>query len=178
MLYIINSVYVLYAKGKIVKNKLLFGMVILMASSSVYASVKDKKAMRIVDNNIIAEVNKVKSSCGNSALDVIVDWDSYKSMISSNDANLKKDKYKSEWVISHSGQRTVAALEAIATICASDEDYKEELAKLKNIKITAKQDFLDSKNNFALSGNTLNIETGHKMTRSASDYMDKIKSLF
>lgn len=160
------------------KNKLLFGMVLLMASSTSYASVKDKKAMRNVDSNIVAEVSKVKSSCGNSALDVTVDWDSYKNMISSNSEKLNKDNYKSEWVISHSGQRTVAALEAITSICGSDEDYKEELAKLKKIKITAKQDFLDSKNNFTLSDNTLNIETGHKLTRRASDYTDKIKSLF
>lgn len=160
------------------KQKILAGLMIAVFSTSAYASIKDKKAMRAADTNIAEETAKVKASCGNPKLDVNVNWDNYKKMLAANESKLADDRYKSEWVITHSGQRTVAVLEALAQICKDDADYKEELALLTKIEVSAKQDFKDSNSDFTLKDTVLKVESGHKMTRSASDFVKKIKALY
>ncbi|MGO3345657.1 MAG: hypothetical protein ACTIM4_11010 [Marinomonas sp.] len=160
------------------KKVLLSTLVISLLSTTAYASVKDKKAMKAADAHITTEIVKVKAACGNPSLDVKVNWDAYEKMISANTDKLAKDNYKSEWVLSHSGQRTVATLEAMAKICKSDADYKEELAKVSKIEVAPKADFKDSKNVFSLKGSTMTVEAGHKMTRKADDFVKPIKALF
>lgn len=160
------------------KHKILAGIIITLFSTASYASIKDKKAIRAADTSISAEVDKVKSACGNASLDVKVDWDDYKKMITANKDKLAKDNYQSQWVIAHSGQRTVTTLEALSAICKDDVDYKEEIAKLTKINVTAKDDFSDSASDFSLSDNVLTVDTGHKMSRNASDFSKKIKALY
>tara|TARA_B100001059_G_C17801183_1_gene566290 strand:- start:276 stop:761 length:486 start_codon:yes stop_codon:yes gene_type:complete len=160
------------------KQQILAGLIITLFSTASYASIKDKKAMRAVDENIATEAAKVKTSCGNPALDVKVNWDEFKTMITKNTEKLANDRYKSQWVISHAGQRTVSVLEAVAGICKDDADYKEELAKLSKILVTPKADFTDSASEFTLDSNVLSVKSGHKMNRSASDFMKKIKALY
>jgi hypothetical protein len=169
-------------RGNKMKNKILTGLAVTLLStvfsSTTFAAVKDKKAIRAVDAKIAEEVTNVKTACGNSSLNVTVNWDEYKTMISTNKETLKSEKYKSEWVIGHSGERTVAVLESISKICAADEDYKEELAKLTDIQVLPKASFEDTKSEFSLNGNTLTVKTGHKMTRSFSDFTTRIKDLY
>ncbi|MBB1332029.1 hypothetical protein H5154_05400 [Pseudoalteromonas sp. SR44-5] len=160
------------------KHKILAGIIITLFSTASYASIKDKKAIRAADASISAEVDKVKAACGNASLDVKVDWEDYKKMIAANKDKLAKDNYQSQWVIAHSGQRTVATLEALSAICKDDVDYKEEIAKLTKINVTAKDDFSDSASEFSLADNALTVETGHKMSRNASDFAKKIKALY
>lgn len=167
-----------YLKEDTMKQKIIAGLIIAVFSSSALASIKDKKAMRAADTSIADETAKVIASCGNTKLDVNVNWEDYKKMLAANEAKLADNKYKSEWVITHSGQRTVSVLEAIANICKDDADYKEELALLTKIEVSAKQDFKDSQSEFTLNDTVLKIATGHKMTRSASDFAKKIKALY
>ena len=160
------------------KYTLISSILITTLSTSAYASIKDKKAIRAANENIAAEVANVKKACGNSALEVSVNWEKYKTMITANKENLAKDNYRSEWVIGHSGQRTVATLEAMSKICSTDEDYKEEIAQLAKIQIIPKTDFKDSKSVFSLEEKVLTVKTGHKMTRSSSDFAKSIKALY
>ena len=46
------------------KQKLIAGVVIALLSTTAYASIKDKKAMRAADANITTQVTKVKAACG------------------------------------------------------------------------------------------------------------------
>lgn len=160
------------------KHKILAGIILTLCSTASYASIKDKKAIRAADTSILEEVTKVKAACGNSSLDVKVDWEGYKKMIAANKDKLAKKNYQSQWVMTHSGQRTVATLEALSTICKDDVDYKEEIAKLTKINITAKDDFADYASEFSLSDNVLTVNTGHYMSRNASDFTRKIKALY
>ncbi|MBB1279397.1 hypothetical protein [Pseudoalteromonas sp. SR41-1] len=160
------------------KQKILAGLIIAVCSSSAYASIKDKKAIRAADASIAEEVAKVKASCGNAKLDVNVDWDDFKKMAAANEAKLADDRYQSQWIMSHAGQRTVAVLEAVSEICKDDADYKEELALLTKVTVSAKQDFKDSKSEFSLDDTVLKVKSGHKMTRRASDFTKSIKELY
>jgi len=150
----------------------------LLMATTATAAVIDKKAIRAADANIAEQVVIMKSDCGNSALNVNVVWDDVKGMIKANKEALKSDNYKGVWVLSHIGERTVAALEAMSKICKDDADYKEELAKVTNITVKPKAKFDDSKSAFSLDDSTITIESGHRMTRSASDFITPIKDLF
>lgn len=150
----------------------------LLMATTATAAVIDKKAIRAADANIAEQVVIMKSDCGNAALEVNVVWDDVKGMIKENKEALKSDNYKGVWVLSHTGERTVAALEAMSKICKDDADYKEELAKITNITVKPKAKFDDSKSAFSFDETTITIESGHRMTRSASDFVTPIKNLF
>lgn len=160
------------------KQKIIAGLIITLLSSTAYSSIKDKKAMRGADASIAAEILKVKAACGNPALEVKVNWDEYKTMIAANEEVIASERYKSEWVISHSGLRTVTTLEALSEICKDDADYKEEIALLTQISVLPKADLKDTNNEFSLKGNTLTVKTGHRNIRSVSDFSKKIKAVY
>jgi hypothetical protein len=150
----------------------------LLMATTAMAAVVDKKAIRTADANIAEQVAIMKSDCGNTSIEVNVVWDDVKGMIKTNKDALKSDNYKGAWVLSHTGERTVSVLEAMSKICKDDADYKEELAKVTNIVVKPKAKFSDSKNAFSFDETTINIESGHRMTRSAADFIQSIKSLF
>jgi len=160
------------------KNKIVLGLFIAAVSSTATAGVKDKKAIRAAEANITAAVTKTIAACGNDALEVNVSWDDYKSMIASNKDAIAKKRYKSQWVISQGGDRAVSTLDALAKICASDADYKEEIANLTNIAVNPKADFSDTKSEFLIDGQVLTTNAGHYATRKASDFVKKIKAVY
>jgi hypothetical protein len=160
------------------KTLLVIATTSLFIATTATAAVVDKKAIRAADANIAKQVAVMKSDCGNTSLEVNVVWDDVKGMIKTNKDALKSDNYKGVWVLSHTGERTVAALEAMSKICKDDADYKEELAKVTKVIVKPKDKFDDAKSAFSFDENTINIKSGHRMTRSASDFVTPIKDLF
>lgn len=160
------------------KQKILSGLVITLLSTTSYAAIKDKKAMKAADAAITAEIVNVKAACGNPTLEVQVKWDEYETMISANEAAIVSERYRSEWVISHSGVRTVTTLEALSKICKDDADYKEEIAQLTQIQVVPKEALKDTNNDFSLNDTILIVKTGHLNQRSVSDFSKKIKALY
>lgn len=160
------------------QKKLLVGLTCAILATTAQAGVQDKKTIRAVEANIATAVTEVQSSCGNSALEVSVEWDTFKSMIKANKEDLDKDKMKSQWVYAQGGERIVSTLEALNKICAEDEDYKEEIALLTKVVVTAKESYHDYKSEFSLDDTVLNAQMGHRMTRSYTDFIKPIKALY
>jgi len=138
----------------------------------------EKKAIRAADENIAAQVEKFKAAAGSAELSVTVDWNAVGQMISENTDALASDSYENVWVLGHTGERTVAVLEAMSTISNDDADYKEELALITSIVVKPKAKFDDSKSEFSIDGTEITIESGHRMSRSASDFVEPVKALF
>lgn len=160
------------------KNKIVLGLFIAAVSSTATAGVKDKKAIRAAEANITTAITKTIAACGNDDLEVNVAWDDYKDMIKSNKDAIAKKRYKSEWVISQAGDRTVSTLGALAKICASDTDYKEEIANLTEIIVKPKADFTDTSSDFSVDDDLLLTNAGHYTTRKANDFVKKIKAVY
>ena len=160
------------------KNKIVLGLFIAAISSTATAGVKEKKAIKAAEANITAAVSKTIAACGNSDLEVNVSWDDYKDMIKSNKDAIAKKRYKSQWVISQGGDRTVSTLDALAKICAADADYKEEIANLSEIIVKPKADFSDTSSDFSIDDEVLITNAGHYATRKANDFVKKIKAVY
>jgi len=160
------------------KKILLIAVISSVLATSAYAGVKDKKAMRSVNEDITSELKKVKSHCGNPALEVKVSWDKFKTMIKANKDALAARNYKGEWVISQTGERATAALEAFTKICKEDADYREEIAAITQIIIEPKPKFKDTESSMTMKDTVLTIESGHHMSRNLFDFIKPIKSLF
>jgi hypothetical protein len=99
-------------------------------------------------------------------------------MIESNAEVISKNSDKPEWVLSHGGERAANSLKALAKICADDADYKEEIATLTAVKFLPKEKYDDYKSEFSLNDTTLMVASGHRMSRSASDFIRKIKGIY
>lgn len=159
-------------------KKILTAVICTLLTTTVHAGVKDKKAMKAADAGIITEVEKVKAACGNTALEVAVSWDAYAAMIKANEATLTENREQTQWVYAQGGQRTISVLESLAKICSEDEDYKEEIANLTKVVVTPQPNYGDYKSEFTLDGTVLHAKTGHRMTRSASDFTKRLKALY
>ncbi|MBV1910027.1 MAG: hypothetical protein KUG78_12040 [Kangiellaceae bacterium] len=165
------------------KIKIAASILALSVAAGAHAGVKDKKAIRAADAAITAAAANTQAACGNKTLAVTVNWDQFKTMFSSNAAELKKRNEKLVWVLSHAGQRTVASLESMAKICNDDPDYKEEIANVSVIYVDSQPKYNDYRSAFSLAeikdGSTaITIKSGHSMTRSASDFTARIKALY
>lgn len=159
-------------------KKLLTAAICTLLATTAQAGVKDKKAIKAAEAGIATEISKVQTACGNTSLDVSVSWDDYKSMVKENADEIKSDRYKSEWVYAQGGQRTISTLEALAKICAEDEDYKEEIANLTKIVVTPKANYGDYKSEYTIDGTVITAITGHQMTRTSSDFVKRLKALY
>lgn len=160
------------------KKKILSVFLCAAVATSAHAGVKEKKAMRAGDEAIAAATEAMKSACGNTALEVSIDWDAYNAMVESNTDLIAKGSDKAEWVLGHGGERAANSLKALAKICADDADYKEEIATLTAVKFTPKAKYDDYQSEFKLDGTTLMVESGHRMSRSASDFVRKIMEIY
>ncbi|MCK7544946.1 hypothetical protein MLC59_12315 [Marinobacter bryozoorum] len=160
------------------KEIAIVALAALASHTATAATVVEKKAMKQVESTLSEQVASTASACGNEALELEVKWDAYGEMITENQGKLESNKYKSQWVYGHVGDRNSAALEAMANICNSDEDYKEVIAELTQVVIEPQQDFDNAESEFSVDGSTLLITSGHQMSRQASDFERPIKSLF
>lgn len=150
----------------------------LITPSVLASTVVERKAMREAEAKIVEAAEKTKATCGNTELAVSVNWDEYRTMINANEKVLQDNRYQGQWVLSHTADRNVSMLEALSSICNEDEDYKEVIAELNTVVIKPKSEFTDSDSTFKLEGSTLVVESGHRMNRSASDFVRPIKQLF
>lgn len=150
----------------------------LVSHSAVAATVIERKAMKQVEANLNEQVAATKDACGNEALELEINWDTFGEMISENQSELESERYESEWVYGHVADRNGAALQAMANICENDEDYREVIAEVANIVIEPQPDFGNTESEFALDDSALVITSGHKVSRQPSDFEDPIKSLF
>ena len=154
------------------------GLIAATIAASAQAGVAEKKAKRAADEAIAQAVVETKTACGNAELNVSVSWDQVETMAANNAEQMKSKNYESKWLYASIGERTVATLESLAKICKSDADYKEEIANINSLVVIAKDDFSDYKSSYTLDGTTITAETGHYMSRSASDFTDRLKGLF
>ena len=160
------------------KKKIMIGLVAAAIATSAQAGVAEKKAKRAAEEAISQAVEETKTACGNAELKVSVSWDQIETVAANNAEKMKSKNYESKWLYASIGERTVATLESLGGICKSDADYKEEIAKVNNLVITAKDDFSDYKSTYTLDGTIIKAETGHYMSRSASDFTGRLKGLF
>lgn len=161
------------------KLKLITLILAGLVSQAVMAStVVERKAMREAEAKIIEAAQQTKATCGNAELAVSVSWDDFQSMIAANEQVLQDNRYQGQWVLSHTADRNMSVFEALSSICKDDADYKEVIAELSAVVIKPKPKFTDSESSFKLEGSTLLIESGHRMNRSAADFVRPIKQLF
>lgn len=160
------------------KPTLITAIVLATLSTGAVAGVKEKKAMRAADAKVAEQIVTTKQACGNTQLDVTIDWEKFNIMIAENETTLKEKRYQEQWVLSHAGDRTASVIEALGKICNSDADYKEELAKLTKVVVHPLPKFSDYRSSFKLDGTTIQVASGHYMTRNADDYTKPIKALF
>ncbi len=160
------------------KKQILFTLIAATMASGVNAGVAETKAMRSADTAIAESVTKTKAACGNAALEVNVAWDQVEAVTEKNAELITKKNSKPAYVISEIGGRTAAALEALQKICTEDADYKDAISKMSKVEVTPKDSYDDYVTEFALEGDTLKITNGFYMTRTASDFMKRIKELY
>lgn len=159
-------------------KKALLPVLLLSVSASALASVAEKKAIRAADADVAAAAEKTQSACGNATLTVNHNWEQFRSMADNNAEIIADKDYKMEWIIGQAAERTVATLDALAKICSDDADYKEVIAELNAVEVTPKASFEDYQSAFSLDGGTLKVETGYYMSRSASDFVERLKALY
>lgn len=151
------------------------------AANGAFAGVADKKAKRAADEAVTKSTASTVKACGNKEFKVNIVWADYDKFVA--DAkNLKEitdNRGKTADVYNMAGRRAKAVLEALTKICA-DKDYKEEVAKLKVLKITPQAGFKSGKTAFTKSKDNaeLSVAAGHYYSRSASDFMGTIKKLY
>ncbi len=160
--------------------KTLVAALAVSLSSGAFAGVKHKKAKRASDEAVAKSVTKTVAACGNKDLKVEIVWADYDKFIA-DPANVKEigGAEKTHWVLAKAGNRAEVSLAAISSLCA-DKDYKEEIAKLKSIKIHPQAGYKKGKTAFSLSkdGTSIKVVAGHYYTRSASDFKSLIKKLY
>jgi hypothetical protein len=159
------------------KKQFISALVLSVFSVSAFAGVAEKKATRAANEAIAAAAAETKTACGNASLEVNVAWAEFDAMAESNAALLEKKNQKMIWVIGQAGERTAGTLKALTKICA-DEDYKEEIGKLTTVTVSAKPAFDDYKSDYSLEGTNLKVATGYYMSRSASDFVERLKALY
>lgn len=148
-------------------------------STGAFAGVQHKKAKRASEEKITKTVPKTIAACGNKELKVEIVWADYDKFIT-DPANLKEiDKDKTEWILAKAGVRAQAALEGLAKLCA-DKDYKEEVAKLKLIKIHPQAGYKKGRTALTISkdGTNIKILAGHYYTRNADWFKGNLKKLY
>ncbi len=159
-------------------KKVIIAGVLTCVSMASWAGVAETKAKRGADEVILQAASKVQQACGNAELTVTVSWDEFDSMLAANKTQLAEKQYQDAWVLNHTGERTSALLESMAAICSDDADYQAEIAKLTSVVVVPKGDFADTKTDLALADNSLTVQSGHYMRRTASDFTDRIKALY
>lgn len=160
------------------KKIFLPALLLSLMATNAQASIAEKKAIRAADADVAAAAEKTQAACGNTELTVNHNWDQFRAMADNNAEIIADKDYKMEWIIGQSAERTVATLEALAKICNDDADYKEVIAELTTVEVTPKESFEDYQSAFTLEGTTLKAETGYYMSRSASDFVDRLKALY
>jgi hypothetical protein len=156
------------------KTKLIIGFIALALSTSAFAGVAEKKAKRKLIESTDSNLSSTQKKCGNSAMKVEFDFDKYKAFMKANAAKLGTKHF----AYSYADRNTFQVLTGISDLC-KDADYKEEIGKLKTIKVMPNSNYDDQKSNFKLSedGKTLTaVLQTNSGTRSYSDYVKQMKA--
>ncbi len=160
------------------KKQMLAGFVAATLMTTASAGVAEKKAQREADEAVTKATETMKTTCGNANLKTSIAWDQIDTVANKNADKMKAKNHDLKQSYIAVGKRTVSTLEALTKICKDDADYKAEIAKVAEVKVTVKEDFSDYKSAFALEGTSINVQTGHYMARSASDFMIRLKKIF
>jgi len=159
-------------------TSLKVALIFLTIPSIAIAGVAEKKARRAAGELAAAEIETLKSNCGNAEFSVNYDWNEFDALFAAEKAKIEERGDRNEWIIEKVSDRTALVIKALYKICEADADYKEEIAKLTSIDVGLKTSYEDYKSEFALDGTTIRVKTGHVMNRSWSDFEDKLKELF
>ena len=156
------------------RTKLIIGFIALVLTSSAFAGVAEKKAKRKLIESTNSNLTSTQKKCGNSQMKVEFDFDKYKAFMKANAEKLGTTHF----AYSYADRNTYQVLTGLSDLC-KDADYKEEIGKLRTIKVIPNSNYDDQKSNFKLSddGKTLTavLQTNSR-TRSYSDYVKQMKS--
>jgi len=155
-----------------------FILICVTATVANAGGVQEKKAQRAANEAIAAAADSMKAACGNQSLEASVAWDKVDAMAAANAALIESNNSKLEFMYSEVSERTTASIEALSNICSKDADYKEEIANLTKIIVVPKDKYDDYRSEFSLTDTTLTISNGWYMSRSASDFEDRLKALY
>lgn len=159
-------------------KQLIAAATLCLLSVASHASVAEKKATRAAEDAAAQAAKATQQTCGNAALSVTFNWPALAETAKNSEAFMAEKKVEMVHMINDMGARTAAALESLAKICEKDADYKEEIAKLTQVNVKPKADGGDFKTEFQLKDTTLEIANGFYMTRSASDFTERLKGLY
>ena len=152
----------------------------LTLSINVQAGVKEKKAIKKMQEGVTEMLKSTKKSCGNTSIEVKFDLKSYKDFYSKNEKKMKIKRDEERFLYGYAKRNTIAVLEALNTIC-KDPDYKAEVAKVKVINITPNSAYDNNTSSFKLGNKgtalTASLIT-NQFSRRSSDFEDDIKKIW
>lgn len=159
-------------------KQMIAAAALCLLSAASHASVAEKKATRAAEEAAAQAAKATQQACGNAALSVTINWDALAETAKNSEAFMTEKKVEMVHLINDMGARTAATLESLAKICEKDADYKEEIAKLTQVNVKPKADGGDFKSEFKLDSTTLEIASGFYMTRTPSDFTERLKALY
>ncbi len=144
----------------------------LSVSLSSIAGVKEDKAKAEGEAKLKTDVEAVKKACGNAKLAVAVDWAQW------DNADYIKaiGKEKAE-ILSNTYGLISGTLTSLSELCAADKDYKGAVAKIEEVKVSAKKDPKDTTANFSKKDKAFVAELNGDGYTGASN-PEKIKKAF
>lgn len=143
----------------------------LLLSTSLYAGVKEKKALRDLTSTIETLTNQMKADCGNTELkSVVVEETTFPA----NRINIAKRNAEDFFA-------------GISVVC-KDEDYREEIAKLTQLNFSLTDDGARNGNKTKIYGKigltdeknmVVNLHVQYLMSNNTTDLLPKvIKELY
>jgi len=129
-------------------KKLLVILAISFSLSVSAGGIKIKKAIKAGNAKVTAELANVKAACGNTSLEVSIDWDKW--------GTYKLDAGKHETTLGYVATLVVNEVFGSMIEACKDADYKEAIAEVKKIVIGGKDNFSDTYIEFKYADGTLN----------------------
>lgn len=161
------------------KFKLL--VIVLIFSGALRAGVKEKKAIRVMQEQVEDAVKPVRRICGTQKLKVTFELAEYKSFFEKNKAEIMKDNGKEAFLYDYAGRNTIAVLNALESICKKDVDYKNEISKVEVIKILPNESYTNNDSKFELEKDGKVIVSKlitNATLRDASSFLKDLKNIW
>ncbi len=158
------------------KALLSTAVTLLVTFSAQAADMKTKIEIKKAELAVSDAKSGLTSSCGNSDLNVEFDWSAYDKY------DYKKMRTEQEKIIRFSGalvKEIFSDLSEICTVGEFSELYKDEVSKIKTIKISGQsdQDVRDASFKLGDDGKTLSLILNASAAYN-SKYADLLKSLW
>ena len=135
-------------------------LALVLAGFTAQAGVKEKKAQKAAQAAIDDNIKKAAEACGCKGLKATIDFAAYKYY-----EHLRMSQYRIPEIFS-----------GMVELC-KDKDYKEEVAKIKVLKLYGAKDN-PKKPIFKLKGTTIEVGLSFTYSAMSGEVRDKMKELF